>query len=345
MPSLEERIKLLTAQKKRAVADDDYDKAKQLSFTIRRLKLKLAKRKRDTRASPDGSEEDGAADSSAPTPQKGESRTSTSSGEDKPRAGKRRKPKAKIFHKDPQPTCSVIASDDEDDDFTTERTSLSLSNRGLRMVPLQLARKHANACRRLDMTGNKLRTGDNLDCFNQLETLILDRCGLSSIEMLPPIPNLRTLWLNHNNFSELSKLASQLKERFPKLTYLSLLKNPLCPDLYFSRKGSTAQYKKYRRTIVYSLKRLQCLDARPLTKEDHADAKRNGKFLAAAKPKTQEGAASQWSMDDDDDFHKDSVADLPDMSDHKPAAFIGRGRIKYDGRDSEGNRFIRNNEL
>ncbi len=29
----------------------------------------------------------------------------------------------------------------------------------------------------------------------------------------------------------------------------------------------------------------------------------------------------------------------------EPAAFLGKGRIKYDGRESEGNRFIMNNDL
>lgn len=336
MSTLDERIKLLIAEKKRAVAEEEYDTAKQLSFRIRKLKLKAgAKKKKKETAS---------ASSSAPTPQKGESRTSTSSNSDgvKNSKKKRRVKPRKLLHMNPQSTCKVVASDDEDeglDPFSTDQTSLTLANRRLRMVPLQIAKKNSTSCKRLDLTGNPIRTGDNIDCFTHLETLILDRCGLSSIDIIPPIPTLRTLWLNQNNFSELTKLVKELKERFPKLTYLSLLKNPVCPDLYFTRNGNLAQYKKYRRTILHSLRRLECLDARPLSKDDKADAKRNGKYLAVAKPKMAE---NKWSIGDDDDFHKDSVADLPDMSDHKPAAFIGRGRIKYDGRDSEGNRFIRN---
>lgn len=50
-------------------------------------------------------------------------------------------------------------------------------------------------------------------------------------------------------------------------------------------------------------------------------------------------------VDDNVDENEDDGTDATAYKQVEPAAFLGKGRIKYDGRESEGNRFIMNNDL
>jgi leucine-rich melanocyte differentiation-associated protein len=54
----------------------------------------------------------------------------------------------------------------------------------------------------------------------------------NEIEELPKnlqLESLETLWLNSNCISDIDELIKVLK-KFPKLSQLSLLKNPCCPN-------------------------------------------------------------------------------------------------------------------
>lgn len=71
----------------------------------------------------------------------------------------------------------------------------------------------------------------NLSYFSSLETLVLDKNNLDSLETCPLLPNLRTLWANNNNISDLGIFLTDVANKCPRLTYLSLMRNPIVPDL------------------------------------------------------------------------------------------------------------------
>ena len=75
---------------------------------------------------------------------------------------------------------------------------LALVDRQLREVPADVARSRGGSCTTLNLSENAIRPPGNLAAFTALQTLILDKNGLESLEGFPRLPTLRTLWINHN---------------------------------------------------------------------------------------------------------------------------------------------------
>ena len=75
---------------------------------------------------------------------------------------------------------------------------LALVDRDLREVPADVARSRGSSCTTLNLSENAIRPPGNLAAFTALQTLILDKNGLESLEGFPRLPTLRTLWINHN---------------------------------------------------------------------------------------------------------------------------------------------------
>ena len=83
--------------------------------------------------------------------------------------------------------------------------------------------------------------------FDRLHTLILDNNRLTSHVKFPKLPQLRTLWVNKNNISNLSIFVDHLVAATPNLRYLSMLGNDACPN-YFNG-GTLKQYQDYRHVL------------------------------------------------------------------------------------------------
>ena len=77
-----------------------------------------------------------------------------------------------------------------------------------------------------------MKTGwDNLKTYKRWETLIIDKNNLSSIELIPKIETLQTLWCNNNEIEDLVNFMDHINEKFVNLKYLSMMRNPACPSL------------------------------------------------------------------------------------------------------------------
>lgn len=134
---------------------------------------------------------------------------------------------------------------------------------------------------------------------------------------------------------------------FPALTYLSMLRNPACPNLYFSD-GEAEAYMRYRLYVIHRMPGLELLDSTPVTEEEADEARRVGKFLRVARP----DAAAEEQRRPRGKGKKagagstaDAVAPAKEEPLAKPAAFLARAPRRYDGTHSEGNRFITDSEL
>ena len=109
-----------------------------------------------------------------------------------------------------------------------------------------------------------------------------------------------------------------------------MLKNPCCPDVYFSDGIPTEVYRQYRKTVSSKLTKLLSLDATDILPTDN---------------ESKDTVSSLRQASSTSDAHA-NLAILPDNSRRvKPASYLGKGRMKYDGRQSEGNRFIGNSDL
>jgi len=226
-----------------------------------------------------------------------------------------------------------------------EKTELNLSGKGLEELPKEVVDKFGADIKKIDLTENKIKTGTNFDGLKKLEVLVLDKNEFQEFKNWPSMPTVHTLWLNNNKVSEISTFMDSIVTSFPNLTYLSMLMNPAVPNIYFSD-GEFEAYMRYRYYVIYRLKKLAFLDATPVTAEERQEAEKRGKFMKVAKPKSLGGAAAAAASSADEE--KSSVAPRREEAiEHKPkvSSFLAKGKARYDGSNSEGNRFIMNDDL
>uniref|UniRef100_A0A3B4FYB0 Leucine rich melanocyte differentiation associated n=1 Tax=Pundamilia nyererei TaxID=303518 RepID=A0A3B4FYB0_9CICH len=191
----------------------------------------------------------------------------------------------------------------------------------------------------LILAGN-LKSLAGLKMFTELEELIVDNNLLGNDLQLPRLPNLHTLTLNKNHISfqgRCSALLEHLADVTPSLEYLSLLGNEACPNQLVSPDKDEDDYQRYRYFVLYKLPQLKFLDTRKVTKREGMEAQERGAFMKVVKPKPE---AVSYS-------HPLPYSPLPrgsrDPMTHK--GVFAKCRYIYYGKHSEGNRFIRNDQL
>ncbi|XP_042765197.1 leucine-rich melanocyte differentiation-associated protein isoform X5 [Panthera tigris] len=180
---------------------------------------------------------------------------------------------------------------------------------------------------------------EGLSAFGSLEELILDNNLLGNDLVLPGLPRLHTLTLNKNQITDLESLLDHLAEVTPALEYLSLLGNVACPNELISLEKDEEDYKRYRCFVLHKLPNLKFLDARKVTRKEREEALVRGSFMKVVKPKA--------SSDHVEAPPEHPYTPLPsasrDLTNHR--GVLGKCRYVYYGKNSEGNRFIRDDQL
>lgn len=182
-----------------------------------------------------------------------------------------------------------------------------------------------------------------------MTTLILDNNNIKNLKKLSQCPSVDTLWLNNNKIQDIKSLMDQISRLFPNLTYLSLLRNPCTPDMYFSEDEGEA-YQRFRYYVIHRLPTLTMLDATEIDQDEKNKAVKIGHLMIAARPDNEN---DQSSGDDDDEDKKPnnqpkqySIKNLvQNAPEPKVSTFLVRSKPRYDGTNSEGNRFITNDDL
>jgi hypothetical protein len=195
-----------------------------------------------------------------------------------------------------------------------------------------------------DFSFNDITDLKGLDKFRNLETLILDNNKVSSLEFLPDLPRLNTLWLNKNELMDIEAVLSAVSKQCPRLTYLSLLGNPCCANELNG--NAFAEYTRLRLYICYRIPTLKFLDAMPVTEEERAESKKQGPHskvirIAAAVVDTpaNEGEAAIQSQNSATFFKEDP------QREGRHATYFSYQKQQYSGKSSEGNRFIKDDKL
>jgi len=220
-----------------------------------------------------------------------------------------------------------------------EVTEISLSSKNLQSIPQDLVQKYALSLLKLDLTDNLVSSWKGLESFSKLRTLILDKNSIKLLTDFPVLKTVDTLWLNNNQISELKPLLDIIEKSFPNLIYLSMLKNPACPNIYFSD-GEAEAYQRYRYYVIYRLKNLKLLDATPIDAAEHKEAARVGKFMQVESSQGNNSSGEAGATSKAPGL-KPNIPSKPP----KAASFLGKGKPRYDGSNSEGNRFICNDDL
>ncbi|XP_076172883.1 leucine-rich melanocyte differentiation-associated protein [Ptiloglossa arizonensis] len=218
-------------------------------------------------------------------------------------------------------------------------------------IPGGLVGVVGNDCTGLDLSYNELTTITAVKYFQRLQELILDNNKLRDLKTLPRIPTLTTLSLNNNKISDIDGALKRIQECCPGVVYVSLLGNPGCPDqLTHPSSTDDEDYNRYRLYAIYLLpSSLRFLDSRSVTRQEKIDAESRGKYSRTVKlvPELSPKFVASTIDEFDDIFFNIRYTPLPtsirDPLDHKGA--FGKCKYRYSGKNSEGNRFISNNDL
>eukprot|EP01061_Rhynchopus_euleeides_P042256 TRINITY_DN73770_c0_g1_i1.p1 TRINITY_DN73770_c0_g1~~TRINITY_DN73770_c0_g1_i1.p1 ORF type:complete len:229 (+),score=77.41 TRINITY_DN73770_c0_g1_i1:35-688(+) len=187
----------------------------------------------------------------------------------------------------------------------------------------------------LDVSENLLSDVAGLQRFASVKTLILDNNDIQNFEDFPLMSNLETLWINKNNIKDLDALLGHLQGNTPSLQYLSLLGNPVCKnELAGCNRDEISRYRIY---VSHHLPSLMFLDASPLSPDEKQQGRTRGNFLKLAKAQEKVEAVA---MKEEQEFYKET----PNREGNH-STFLGYQKHGYSGKSSEGNRFIKDDQL
>ncbi len=164
----------------------------------------------------------------------------------------------------------------------------------------------------VDLSYNGITVLDSLDGFTKLESLIVDsNCLEAKQDRLPRLTSLTTLCVNDNNIEDIDQWLTCVTNSFPSLTYLSMLKNPACPNYFIGK--DQQDYARYRLFVLHRLPGLKFLDSSPVTAQvmltpynrrealtscpsmqERAEAKRVGHLMRVARPSDEVALGFRW---------------------------------------------------
>lgn len=209
-------------------------------------------------------------------------------------------------------------------------------------IPEFLGERYGRFARRLDVSFNQLRSLAGLTAFTELEELVADNNQLGNDLRLPRMPSLHTLTLNKNLLTDIEGLLEHLSEETPALQYLSLLGNEACPTQLVSLDKDEDDYQRYRYFVLHKLPALRFLDSRKVTRREVAEAGTRGAFMKVVKPKS-DVAVGEAGTETTPTPYTPLPTGSRDGKNHK--GVFAKCRYVYYGKHSEGNRFIRNDQL
>jgi hypothetical protein len=227
---------------------------------------------------------------------------------------------------------------------------LVLAERGLNSLSSDQVEGNAEKIILLNLSENNMNNSNLLDTFTSLETLILDKNGLTGLEWCCPIPSLKTLYFNNNQVSNVEAFVNSVATLFPQLEYLSMMRNPCCPAFFVISEEKQEDYRRHREFVLYKLPTLKFLDATAISEEERLTANRRGGFLGAkAKPKKKKSTSADLKQLAAQQAYEEQkkLKAAERKAKNKTSTFLGLGsnEARYESNASEGNRFIRDDDL
>mmetsp|Transcript_23610 Transcript_23610/g.34333 ORF Transcript_23610/g.34333 Transcript_23610/m.34333 type:complete len:249 (-) Transcript_23610:99-845(-) len=222
---------------------------------------------------------------------------------------------------------------------------LSLSFRPIQEIPAVLASREGPHVKTLNLTECELSSFKNLHQFPMLETLILDKNGLEGLEGCPVMETVTTLWFNNNNVSDLPVFMDNLMQCFPRLAYLSMMRNPACPGLMDLITPDLEACRLYRLYVLYRAPQLRALDSTEVTQQELQEAKLRGQFAVKRRPASSVGRTASSTSTPSQMSYSTLPGSTPPVPTRQSSSFLGYQQKRYDGKNSEGNRFISDRDL
>lgn len=183
-----------------------------------------------------------------------------------------------------------------------------------------------------------------MELFTSLDTLVLDKNELASLEGMPKLATVKTLSFNNNNVEDMALFLDGVSASLPAIDFLSVMRNPASPPMIQLNDEDVAAATRHRLYVSYRLPRLGFLDAAPISAAERTEGASKGKFLVTRRAVASSVATTAAAPA----AGATATSGTDDSASEKPkqmSAYLGIGRSTYDGKHSEGNRFIVNDDL
>lgn len=208
----------------------------------------------------------------------------------------------------------------------------------------------------------------NLRAYKNLNTLIVDKNNLTSLEIFPAIESLQTLCCNNNEIEDLVQFMDEVSVKFKNLRYLSMMRNPACPSLMsiegtyhfisyrvifrnthfhqIVKEPDVEANRLFRLYVLYRLPQLQIIDYEAVTDKERMEAEIRGQFAVKLRRVPKQQMEQQQK-------HCDVYSKNCEYREDNESSYGGfqasmtkkNQEIKAPSKPSEGNRFISNQQL
>ena len=217
----------------------------------------------------------------------------------------------------------------------TKARQIALIGEELQYLPESILKDKPGNVKKLDLSHNQLQWLHGLENFIQLEELVADNNEIFDKTEFPSIPTLKTLSLNNNKLVNLKSIVSKIVKAYPSLTYLSLLGNKACPMEFSDPDSKPVDYQRYRCYVASFLPQLKFLDWKAVSGSERCKGDELfNHFQSGLESRPKSSSYTPLPKTQESSFDKSGGNVL-----------AGTIKYKYLGRKSEGNRFIRNNDL
>ncbi|XP_037923440.1 leucine-rich melanocyte differentiation-associated protein isoform X1 [Hermetia illucens] len=229
--------------------------------------------------------------------------------------------------------------------YNQSERKLVLINQNLSLIPQSVINVYCNKLSYLDVSSNRINDLSFLRLMPCLETLILDNNAITDDVLLNfnsdgnSLETVKILSINNNKLENLTLILLILASEFPNLEHLSLLGNPACPDGLSPNKSSSDSYDSYKRQVSHSFRHLKFLDSCEIQRHFNGSVTQRRAEILKFSPKILFAKLKGTN--------EVKYTPLPSNK-RNPGDHCGSYSLtlyKYIGRNSEGNRFILNNDL
>lgn len=208
----------------------------------------------------------------------------------------------------------------DESDIKIEETEVIYAGKNATEFPNDVLEtiKDCDAILHVNLSHNEFTDPTKLSVFKNLVELNLDNNNINEESKFPVLYALETFSLNNNKISKLPKFVKAIANSFKKLAYLGILGNPVCPSITLS--NYEEEYGVFRCKLVRNIPTLKFLDWKQVT--------------------AQERKSTTLKR-----FEEYSPLPASNLETKEHIGTAGKVRYTYVGKQSEGNRFIRNKHL
>lgn len=238
----------------------------------------------------------------------------------------------------------ILQTKDGSQCLTWSHRQLTYMSSESKEIPLVLAKVYGRRAERIDLSFCSLTSLKGLEQFTCLTEIILDNNRLTDDVSFPGTQNLSTLSLNKNLLKRLDSLLNKLSSSFPKLQFLSLLGNECCPDFGVGAHFDDKEYIEYRTKVISKFPRLSFLDSSRVKSSERRKVSDSSNVLPIVIRPTDK-QLERLEEEDDEETSVVVVQRQQNSPTTSSTTAYGKVRYRYTGKHSEGNRFIRNNQL